>query len=93
MTGRSLVLVGTPKGAFILESDASRRDWSIRGPLCDGWPVQLTYVYVHVGVTSYCASAGAAGTESTRKRNVTTRVLPAGSRLNWWRHWPSALMN
>ena len=31
--------VGTKKGAFILESDAARRDWSIRGPLCEGWPV------------------------------------------------------
>ena len=39
MTSRVALLVGTPKGAFILESDAARRDWSIRGPLCDGWPV------------------------------------------------------
>src|SRR5215204_4704490 len=37
---RCLLLVGTPKGAFILESDGDRRQWSIRGPLCDGWPVQ-----------------------------------------------------
>lgn len=36
---RALLLVGTPKGAFILESDASRTDWSIRGPLCEGWPI------------------------------------------------------
>ena len=36
---RVLHLVGTPKGAFILESDAERRDWSIRGPLCEGWPI------------------------------------------------------
>jgi photosystem II stability/assembly factor-like uncharacterized protein len=34
-----LTLVGTPKGAFILESDAGRRDWSLRGPLCEGWPI------------------------------------------------------
>ena len=33
------LLVGTKKGAFILESDAARRDWSINGPLCGGWPV------------------------------------------------------
>jgi photosystem II stability/assembly factor-like uncharacterized protein len=37
---RCLLLVGTPKGAFILESDADRSEWSVRGPLCDGWPVQ-----------------------------------------------------
>ena len=36
---RTLLLVGTKKGAFILESDETRRDWSIRGPLCEGWPV------------------------------------------------------
>ena len=27
------------KGAFILESDAARRDWDVRGPLCEGWPI------------------------------------------------------
>ena len=36
---RVLHLIGTPKGAFILESDADRRDWSVRGPLCEGWPI------------------------------------------------------
>lgn len=32
------VLVGTTKGAFILESD-DRQIWTIRGPFCDGWPI------------------------------------------------------
>jgi photosystem II stability/assembly factor-like uncharacterized protein len=40
MGERVLVLVGTKKGGFILESDAGRRDWTIRGPLCEGWPIQ-----------------------------------------------------
>jgi photosystem II stability/assembly factor-like uncharacterized protein len=35
----TLVLVGTRKGCFILESDGERRDWQIRGPYCEGWPV------------------------------------------------------
>ena len=39
MGKRVLLLVGTKKGAFILESDADRRDWSMRGPLCEGWPI------------------------------------------------------
>ena len=39
MTTRVRLLVGTKKGAFIFESDADRRDWSVRGPLCEGWPV------------------------------------------------------
>jgi photosystem II stability/assembly factor-like uncharacterized protein len=33
------LLVGTKKGAFILESDAARADWTMRGPLCEGWPI------------------------------------------------------
>jgi photosystem II stability/assembly factor-like uncharacterized protein len=36
---RVQLLVGTPKGAFILESDEARRDWTSRGPLCEGWPI------------------------------------------------------
>jgi photosystem II stability/assembly factor-like uncharacterized protein len=36
---RVLLLVGTPKGAFILESDERRSDWVVRGPLCEGWPI------------------------------------------------------
>ena len=40
MTDRILLLVGTKKGAFIVESDPGRRAWNVRGPLCDGWPIQ-----------------------------------------------------
>ncbi len=36
---RVILLIGTPKGAFILESDAERRTWTTRGPLCEGWPI------------------------------------------------------
>src|SRR5215218_5396024 len=36
---RIVLLVGTRKGCFLLESDEGRRDWSVRGPFCDGWPV------------------------------------------------------
>jgi photosystem II stability/assembly factor-like uncharacterized protein len=35
---RTLLLVGTRKGLFVLES-ADRRDWELRGPYCEGWPV------------------------------------------------------
>src|SRR5438874_753031 len=35
---KSLLLVGTRKGLFVLESD-DRRDWSVRGPYCESWPV------------------------------------------------------
>lgn len=41
---RVVVLVGTRKGGFVLESDEERRDWEVRGPLCEGWPLHdMTY--------------------------------------------------
>ena len=35
----TVLLVGTRKGCFVLESDEGRRDWSVRGPYCEGWPI------------------------------------------------------
>lgn len=40
MSKRVLVLLGTRKGVFILESDEARRDWDLRGPYCETWPIQ-----------------------------------------------------
>ncbi len=39
MGSKVLVLLGTKKGGFILESDESRTAWRVRGPLCDGWSI------------------------------------------------------
>ncbi|MBI1850018.1 MAG: exo-alpha-sialidase [Planctomycetes bacterium] len=36
---RVCVIVGTEKGAFLVRSDRSRRDWKIEGPLFKGWKV------------------------------------------------------
>ena len=36
---QTVLLIGTRKGCFLLESDGGRRDWSLRGPYCEGWPV------------------------------------------------------
>ncbi|MFN6977985.1 MAG: exo-alpha-sialidase [Gemmobacter sp.] len=33
------LLVGTTKGAFILDGTAARDSWALRGPFCDGWPI------------------------------------------------------
>src|SRR4051812_1903047 len=33
------VLVGTRKGAFILESDGKRQRWNVSGPLFGGWEI------------------------------------------------------
>src|SRR5438128_3606118 len=35
----TVLLVGTRKGCFVLESDQDRRDWPVRGPYCEGWHV------------------------------------------------------
>ncbi|MGZ4152557.1 MAG: WD40/YVTN/BNR-like repeat-containing protein [Gaiellaceae bacterium] len=53
---RTLLLVGTRKGCFILESDADRRDWTMRGPLCEGWPVYHAVLEPDTG-TIYAAAA------------------------------------
>jgi photosystem II stability/assembly factor-like uncharacterized protein len=53
---KTIVLVGTRKGLFVLESDAERRDWAVRGPYCEGWPV---YHAIHdpASGTIYAAAA------------------------------------
>ena len=40
MSSKTLqLLVGTAKGAFVIDGDPARRTWSVRGPFCDGWPI------------------------------------------------------
>jgi photosystem II stability/assembly factor-like uncharacterized protein len=39
MPDRVSLLVGTPKGAFILDEAPGRDEWTVRGPMCEGWPV------------------------------------------------------
>ena len=39
MSRGAVLLVGTRKGAFILDGDAARRSWSIRGPFCEGFSI------------------------------------------------------
>lgn len=39
MSGRVELLIGTRKGAFILESDVARSVWRVRGPFCETWPI------------------------------------------------------
>ncbi|MCX7889354.1 MAG: exo-alpha-sialidase [Rhodobacteraceae bacterium] len=39
MAAAVTVLVGTTKGAFLIEGDPRRSGWKVRGPLCGGWPI------------------------------------------------------
>ena len=36
---KTVLMVGTRKGCFLVESDEGRRDWKVRGPFCEGWPI------------------------------------------------------
>lgn len=53
---KTIVLVGTRKGAFLLESDEARRDWQVRGPFCQSWPVNHI---IHVPETGALHAAAA----------------------------------
>ena len=33
------LLVGTTKGAFLLDGGEAREGWAVRGPFCGGWPI------------------------------------------------------
>ncbi len=56
MAKRVLVLLGTKKGAFILESDASRRSWELSGPFCETWP--LNHVIADPSTNTIYATGG-----------------------------------
>src|SRR5947209_1932071 len=53
---QTVLLVGTRKGFFVLSSDADRRDWALRGPYCEGWPI---YHAVHDPGSGAIYAAGA----------------------------------
>src|SRR5436190_7688468 len=53
---RVIILAGTRKGCFLLESDGDRRDWEVRGPFCEGWPIYHAIHDAETG-TIYAAAA------------------------------------
>ena len=53
---RTLLLVGTRKGCFLVEGDGDRREWALRGPFCEAWPV---YHAVHDPSTGAIFAAAA----------------------------------
>jgi photosystem II stability/assembly factor-like uncharacterized protein len=52
---RTVLVIGTRKGCFIAESE-DRRDWKLRGPYCEGWPVYHALLDRDSG-TIYAAAA------------------------------------
>ncbi|HSX21938.1 MAG TPA: hypothetical protein VLE97_04090, partial [Gaiellaceae bacterium] len=52
---RTLVMIGTRKGAFLLDSD-DRKNWKLRGPFCEGWTVYHA-IYDAVSGSIFAAAA------------------------------------
>ena len=77
---QTVLLVGTRKGLFMLESDADRRDWSLRGPYCEGWPVYHSVLDPGTG-TIYAAAASewhGAGVWRSRDMGETWQLSSEG---------------
>ena len=84
MGKRVMVLIGTRKGTFIAESDAGRKDWSIRGPMAGDmfkfdenmeFPVNLVSMDVNYDAktgTLYSATASSGG-----NGNYEAKIAPA----------------
>jgi hypothetical protein len=53
---QTVLMVGTRKGCFVLESDENRRDWQARGPYCEAWPIYHA-IYDSSSGTIYAAGA------------------------------------
>jgi len=51
-----MLLVGTRKGCFVIDGNGDGRDWTVRGPFCEGWPVYHA-VFDHESNTMYAAAA------------------------------------
>ncbi len=58
MSARIVILLGTKKGLLLLESDAERRHWHLRGPFCDAWPINYAMGDPRTG-TIYAAGGNA----------------------------------
>jgi hypothetical protein len=57
----TLVLVGTARGAFVLESDVERRQWLLRGPLTGGEQPVGYVTFDPIGGSLYAAGFGPEG--------------------------------
>lgn len=38
-SGTLTILVGTTKGTFLVDGGRNRSGWAVRGPFCNGWPI------------------------------------------------------
>ena len=86
------LLVGTTKGAFILDADNARQDWTVSGPLCDGWPIN--HVIGDTGTGTLWAAGGGqwhgAGVwrSDDRGKSWTLSKIAGGQLDEWVRNDP-----
>ena len=81
---KTLLTVATRKGTFLLESD-DRRDWTMRGPYCEGWPIYHAIYDATTGVdlrrrrerVARLRRSGAAAT-SARRGSMSSEGLTYG---------------
>lgn len=64
-----IVLAGTRKGLFLLESDEGRRDWQVEGPLVPGWEIYHAILDPRDDVLYACSNTFAYGANVHRSRD------------------------
>src|SRR6478672_3050308 len=85
---RVMLLVGTRKGLFILDSDPDRERWSIRGPLCESWPIYHAIADVEAGTIWAAASSEWHGTVVWRSADLGETWEQSGEGLTYGEDGP-----
>src|SRR5581483_3902441 len=76
---KTLLTVATRKGVFLFESD-DRKDWTLKGPFCEGWPVYHA-IYDAASDSIYAAAASewhGSGIFRSRDRGATWELSSEG---------------
>lgn len=85
---RVMLLVGTRKGLFLMDSAPDREDWQIRGPLCESWPVFHAVGDVASGMLYAAAASEWHGTVVWRSRDLGETWEQSGIGLNYGEDGP-----
>ena len=85
---RVMLLVGTRKGLFLMDSDRDRRDWRLRGPLCESWPVFHAIGDVNSGMLYAAAASDWHGTVVWRSGDLGETWEQSGEGLSYGEDGP-----
>jgi photosystem II stability/assembly factor-like uncharacterized protein len=69
---KTVLIVGTRKGCFLLWSDERRREWELRGPFCEGWPIYHAIHDARTGAVLAAAASEWHGASIWRSRDLGT---------------------